>query len=138
MGVEAAVGPHRPPAPGSNIAHPAQGLTREVDDAPRGDGPALPQPGQQQLASADGIVEEPADRVNHHIAAGHEVVVPPLQGQGLADTQPGPPRDERRHPGAAEPQSPQGVQELLDLLGVPVVRNYHMGTFTSIVPIRAI
>ena len=69
--------------------------------------------------------------------AGREIYVPPLQGHGLADTQPGPPHDERRHPGAAKPQGRQGIQEPLDLLGVPVVRNYHMGTFTPKVPIRA-
>ena len=36
---------------------------------------------------------------------------------GLTDTQPGSPHDERRHPGAANAQSRQGVQEPLDLLG---------------------
>ena len=49
--------------------------------------------------------------------AGRDVYVPPLQGHGLADTQPGSPHDERRHPGAAKPQGRQGVQEPLDLLG---------------------
>ena len=56
---------------------------------------------------------------------------------GLTDTQPGSPHDERRHPGAANAQSRQGVQEPLDLLGIPVVRNYRMGTFTPKVPIRS-
>ena len=70
--------------------------------------------------------------------AGREVDIPPLQGHGLADTQPGPPHDERRHPGAAKPQGRQGVQKPLDLLGIPVMRNCRMGTFTSKVPIRAI
>ena len=60
-----------------------------------------------------------------------------VQGHGLADTQPGPPDDERRHPGTAKPQGRQGVQKTLDLLGIPVVRNYHVGTFTPKVPIRA-
>ena len=63
--------------------------------------------------------------------AGREIYVPPLQGHGLADTQPGPPHDERRHPGAAKPQGRQGIQEPLDLLGVPVVRN-HMGKLTPL------
>ena len=39
------------------------------------------------------------------------------------------PHDESRHPGAAKPQGRQGVQEPLDLLGVPVMWNYHMGIF---------
>ena len=66
---------------------------------------------------------------------GRDVYVPPFQGHGLADTQPGSPHDERRHPGAAKSQGRQGVQEPLDLLGVPVMWNRHMGTFTSKVPI---
>ncbi len=69
--------------------------------------------------------------------AGRDVYVPPFQSHGLADTQPGSPHDERRHPGAANAQGRQGVQEPLDLLGIPVVRNRHMGTFTPKVPIRA-
>ena len=67
--------------------------------------------------------------------AGRDVYVPPFQGHGLTDTQPGSPHDERRHAGAAKPQGRQGVQKTLDLLGVPVVRNRHMGTFGVKVPI---
>ena len=52
---------------------------------------------------------------------GREVYVPPFQGHGLSDPQAGPPHDERRHPSAAMPQGREGVQEPLDLLGVPVV-----------------
>ena len=66
--------------------------------------------------------------------AGRDVYVPSFQDHGLTDTQPGSPHDERRHPGAAKPQGRQGVQEPLDLLGVPVVRNYRMGAFTPKVP----
>ena len=67
--------------------------------------------------------------------AGRDVYVPPFQSHGLADTQPGSPHDERRHPGAAKPQGRQGIQKPLDLLRVPVVRNRQMGTFGVKVPI---
>ena len=69
--------------------------------------------------------------------AGRDVYVPPFQGHGLADTQPRSPHDERRHPGAAKPQSRQGIQEPLDLLRVPVMGNRHMGTFGVKVPMQA-
>ena len=57
--------------------------------------------------------------------AGREFDVPLLQGNGLTDTQPRAPHDERHHPGAAKPQSRQGVQEPLDPLMVPLIRNVH-------------
>ena len=90
------------------------------------------------LVKAGMVYARPGPATADQQSAGCGVYVPSLQGHGLADTQPGSPHDERRHPGAAMPQGRQGVQKPLDLLGVPVVRNNHLGTFTPKVPIRAI
>ena len=100
-----------------------------------GRGPVGEQAGQVRV-KWDGPAPTALATTNQQ-GAGRDVYVPPFKGHGLADTQPGSPHDERRHPGAAKPQGRQGVQETFDLLRVPVVRD-HVGTFTPKVHIRAI
>ena len=106
VGVEAAVGPHRELSPGSTVAHPAQRLTQEVGGTAGGVGPALPQPGHQNLTGAGG------DGQQRVIApgAGVAVVAGALLGQaiGLAD---GGIKinGQRPRPGPAAPGSPDPV-----------------------------
>ena len=70
MGVEAAAGPHGELTRGPGVAHPAQRLPQEVCGAPGGVGPALTQPGHQDVAGAGGH--------------GEQRVIAPLTGVAVA------------------------------------------------------
>ena len=90
VGVEAAVGPHRELSPGPAVAHPPHRLTQEVGGATGGDGPAIPQPGHQHLASAGGNGQ-------HRViaaGAGIAVVARSLLGQSIVGLCPCPGRAE--------------------------------------------
>ena len=63
---------------------------------------------------------------------GRDVYVPAIPRATVSPTRsPDRPHDERRHPGRGEAPGPPGSPEKRSTCwGFPVVRNYHMGTFT--------